>query len=362
MKKIVIAPDSYKGCLSAAEVAAAVAAGVSKAFPEAELVLLPLADGGEGTLDALLRVPGSEAVEVNAHDAFMRPVRSRIAKLPGGRFAVELAEICGIERHRDELSPLRATSYGVGMAILAAASFGAAEIVVSLGGSCSTDGGAGLLQALGALFIDENGNPLPPGIGGGALSRIASADFSAIPKLNITVATDVTSPLCGRLGAAYVFSPQKGASCDEVKLLDANLRHFANICGGPGVSPGDGAAGGCGFAMRAVCGGKVTSGALLVMEMLGFGEALNGADLLITGEGCSDAQTLAGKLCFQAAAAARKRGVKTALISGALRDAAELKKVFGGIIAASPPDAPLDYAILHAREFIAAAAESLFRG
>ncbi|MEA4863231.1 MAG: glycerate kinase [Victivallaceae bacterium] len=361
MKKIVIAPDSYKGCLPADEVAEAVAAGLRKVFPAAELVLLPLADGGEGTLQALLRLPGAEAVEIQSRDAFMRPLRARVAKLPGGRFAVELAEICGIERHKDELSPLRATSYGVGLAILSAASFGATEIVVSLGGSCSTDGGAGILQALGAVFRDEAGNKLPPGLGGGGLARIATVELTGIPELNIVVATDVTSPLCGESGAARVFAPQKGATPDEVRMLDADLRRFAELCGRDGSSPGDGAAGGCGFALRAVCGGRTTSGATMVMDMLGFGEALDGADWLITGEGCSDAQTLAGKLCFQAAEAARKRKVKTALISGALRDRERLDGFFDLTAAASPADVPLDEAIRNAATYIEKAAESLFR-
>ncbi len=360
MKKIVIAPDSFKGCLDAAAVASAMEQGVHRALPDAECMIVPLADGGEGTLEALLRTPGTRAETVATHDAFMRPNTSRIAKLPNGDFAVELAEICGIEHHKHELNALNATSFGLGEAILAAHCKGAKHIVIALGGSCSTDGGAGMLQALGAVFRDRDGRKIPDGVGGGALSQIAAIDESGLPDLKITVATDVTSPLTGSSGAAFVFSPQKGASENEVKLLDENLCRFAALSADSGTTPGDGAAGGTAFALRRFLHGAIVSGGKMVVELAGLEKALKNADWLLTGEGRSDAQTTAGKICFIAAQTARKNGIPTALLSGAVRNKAALEPFFAKIVSVSPPDIPLEDAIKNAGAYIEAAAASLF--
>ncbi|MDD4816516.1 MAG: glycerate kinase [Victivallaceae bacterium] len=360
MKRIVIAPDSFKGCLDAAAVASAMASGVLSVLPDAECLTIPLADGGEGTLEALLRTPGAVAETAAVHDAFMRPAAARIAGLSGGGFAVELAEVCGIERHRNELDAKRASSFGLGEAILAAHEKGAKHIVVALGGSCSTDGGAGMLQALGAIFTDRTGRRMPDGIGGGALPQIAAIDVSHLPALKITIATDVTSPLTGPDGAAFVFSPQKGASGKEVVMLDNGLRHFAELAADPGDAPGDGAAGGVAFALRRFMNGSTVSGGKMVMELAGLERALENADWLLTGEGRSDAQTAAGKICFLAAQTAEKHGVPTALLSGAIRDRAVLTPFFARMISVSPPEVALDDAIKNAAGYLKSAAASLF--
>lgn len=360
MKKIVIAPDSYKGCLSALEAARAIEKGLRRIMPEAEYLLLPLADGGEGTLDALLRTPGARAVQIKTFDAFMRPAEARIAELPDRCFAVELAEICGLERHKSELAPLAATTFGAGCAIGQAIGLGARKIIAAIGGSCSTDGGAGLAQALGVRFFNKAGRPLPDGLGGGALAGIAGIDRSGmLPCCELVIASDVTSPLYGPDGAAFVFSPQKGASASEVRQLDANLRHYAGLAGSSGNFPGDGAAGGAGFSLRIFANGRTVSGGNLIMEQAGLDKALEGADWLITGEGCSDRQTKFGKLCGLAAERARRSGARTLLLSGAIRDADELRGSFDQLVAVSPEQMPLEEAIRRAEELIERAAGQL---
>ena len=235
---------------------------------------------------------------------------------------------------------------------------GCREFIIGIGGSATVDGGSGMLQALGVRFFDQWGNELPAGIGGGDLRNVAKVDLSGLDERilasRVQVACDVTNILCGPSGSAAVFGPQKGATPEMVTSLDANLHNYAVLSGDPGEVPGDGAAGGMGYALRKFLGGKLVSGASLVMEKSGFLAALPGSSLVITGEGCSDEQTAYGKLCSKVAEAAAAEGVPTVLLSGALRgDTAVLEKLFCGTFSISPGAVTLDEAIAGTRKNLA---------
>ena len=348
--KIIIAPDSFKNALRAPQVAAAIAAGWSAVRPGDELIRMPMSDGGEGLCDALTLAGNGRFLEINAVDPLMRPKNCRVG-IAGDTAILESAEANGIELLKTcELNPLKTTTYGVGMMLRELISLHRCrKIIVGIGGSATVDGGAGMLQALGCRFYDSAGIELPPGIGGGDLSKIARMDHSTLQEslagTEIVVACDVNNVLCGKNGSAPVFGPQKGATEEMVKILDENLRHFAALWEDDGTCAGDGAAGGLGFALRQL-GGRMESGAKLVMRESGFYEQLSGADLVITGEGCSDNQTACGKLCSEIALAAKSCGVPTVLLSGALKgDCAELEKIFAGCFSISRGVCTLDDAL-----------------
>ncbi|MHA7987489.1 glycerate kinase [Rathayibacter sp. CAU 1779] len=327
--RIVIAPDSFKGSASAVRVCEAIAAGWRDVRPDDELVELPMADGGEGTLDAfLLAVPGSSRVrvevvgpdgqEVEASWVLLPPTPD----LPGGTAVVELAETSGLPlmAHPD---PLGAHTLGFGQAIADALDHGVSRLLLAIGGSASTDGGTGALVALGALLLDADGDPLQ--LGGGSLAGIAQVDFSELPPLppsGALVLSDVTNPLLGAAGAAHVFGEQKGADAAQRDTLDAALAHWADAVrnAGAGVdpsTPGAGAAGGTGFGLLA-WGATLVSGASTIADAIGLDDALTGAELIITGEGRYDAQTDGGKAPAVVAARARAAGVPMALVAGAI--------------------------------------------
>ncbi|MBE6357058.1 MAG: glycerate kinase [Lentisphaerae bacterium] len=339
--KIVIAPDSYKGAMRAAKVADTLAKAWLSIRPQDDVVTIPLSDGGEGMADALASACGGEFLTIPTFDALMRQITGKAVVL-GSVAVLESAEANGIERiNKDELNPMAATTFGVGVMISALLDRGCRELIIGIGGSATVDGGAGMLQALGAVFYDIDGNELPPGAGGVVLRHVAKVDFSKLdPRLaqcRIQVACDVINPLCGVNGSAAVFGPQKGATPDMVNSLDANLHHWAELAGDPGVIPGDGAAGGLGFALRKILNAKLLSGAELVMKYSGFEAALPGASMVITGEGCSDEQTVCGKLCACVAQKAAEYHVPTVLVSGALRgDTSALESLFCGCFSISP--------------------------
>jgi glycerate kinase len=323
--RVVVAPDSFKGSLAAAEVCAAVEAGVRRAVPHAEVTAVPMADGGEGTLDCFLRARGGDAVEVAAADPLGRPVKARYALSGDGRSAVvELAAASGLPLVEDvPPDPMNAATTGTGELIADAVRRGARDVLVCIGGSASTDGGTGLLRALGVRFLDAAGAELPPG--GAALARLASIDDSAVPDAvraaRFRVACDVTNPLVGPDGAAAVFGPQKGASPGQVAELDAALTVFADVLaarGGPRVHdlPGAGAAGGTCGGLVGVLGAEPSGGALLVAEAVGLPSALTGADLVITGEGRVDGQSAGGKVVSAVAALAQAHGVPCVALAG----------------------------------------------
>ena len=320
--KIVIAPDKFKGSLPAAEVADAIAAGLRAGWPEAELVTLPVADGGEGTVDAAVAA-GFERVPVTVDGPTGEPGAASYARR-GEVAVVELAGACGLMRlPGGRREPLTASSFGAGQALAAVLEAGARQIIFGVGGSASTDGGAGLLQALGARVLDTRGEPLARG--GAALRDVATLDLAGLhPGLRpstVTLATDVLNSLTGPEGAAEVYGPQKGATPEQVRELASGLRRWAAVVAeATGTdwshAPGAGAAGGVGFAALAVLGAEPRPGIELVLDLVGFDAALDGAALVITGEGSLDTQTLAGKAPAGVAQAAARRGIPVVVVAG----------------------------------------------
>lgn len=333
--KIILAPDSFKGSLSAPQAAEAMAAGVRRVRPEMQIITLPLADGGEGTLDALLAATNGRRMSLSVHSPLGTMVDAAWGVIGDGRTAVvEMAQAAGLglvpEPKRD---PRRATTYGVGALLQAAANTGVEEIIVGLGGSATNDGGAGALQALGGQFWDEDGQLLPDGIGGAALSRLARIDASRLRfptgRIRVVLATDVSNPLLGPQGASAVYGPQKGADAQTVAELDSALSRFADVVRrdlGLDVAnePGAGAAGGLGFGLMALLGAKRRSGIDLVLDAIGFEAQARDADWVWTGEGHIDAQTIHGKVIAGVLARCRGLGVPVVAFGGSVdEDAAE---------------------------------------
>jgi glycerate 2-kinase len=300
MSHVVIAPDKFKGTLTAGQVAAHVAAGLEKACPGTELVRLPVADGGEGTVDAA-EAAGYRRVEMGVRGPTGRPVTATFA-LRDGTAIIEAAQACGLGLlPGGQPAPLTATSRGVGELILTAIRMRADRVVLGLGGVATTDGGAGMVHALGAKLTDDSGHELPPG--GAALARLGALGLSELHDLSGTeflVASDVNNPLLGEHGAAAVYAPQKGATAEDVELLEAGLLRWAGVVEETlgkvaRDTPGAGAAGGLGFAALEFLDARLEPGIALLLDLLSFDEQLSGARLVITGEGSLDSQTLHGK-------------------------------------------------------------------
>ena len=320
--RVVVAPDKFKGSLSAPEVTAHLAAGLTRAAPGTEVVQVPVADGGDGTLDAAVSA-GYRRVPVSAQGPTGEPVETAYAER-NGTAVVEMADVSGLRRLPGARSAARtASSYGTGEVIRAALDAGCRRIVLGIGGSASTDGGAGLVQALGARLRDAGGCEV--GRGGAALAAVESLDLSglhpALRDADVVVASDVDNPLLGPRGAAAVYGPQKGASPEDITELDAALARWANaVRAATGVDvadrPGAGAAGGVGFAAMAVLGATLRPGIDLVLDLVGFRAVLPGADLVVTGEGSLDEQTLHGKAPAGVAAAARGVDVPVVAVAG----------------------------------------------
>ena len=340
--KIIIAPDSFKGALRSPGVCEALMAGWLSRRSQDEVLLFPLADGGEGTCDALVKSTRGRTLLLEACDPLMRKVPVSCGIAGNGKTGImELAAASGIELlAKDELDPLKSSTYGSGEVMKALLDAGCREFVMGIGGSATVDGGAGMLQALGCEFYNSRGELLAPGAGGGALKEIAKVSLekldSRIFESKIRVACDVTNPLLGSSGAAAVFGPQKGATPEMVDILEENLKHWAALWEGNPELPGSGAAGGVGFMLRTVLKAEITSGADLVIKYTGAAEALAGADLLITGEGCSDSQTACGKLPAVIAEIAKKENVPAILCSGGLQgDISSLYEIFDGVFSIS---------------------------
>ena len=325
--KIVIAPDSFKESLSAAAVAEAIAAGLREVWPQAELLCRPMADGGEGTVAALVAATGGEYRETLVRGPLGEPVAAHWGWIAPSRSAViEMAAASGLHLvPRERRDALRACTFGTGELILAALEAGAERIVLGFGGSATNDAGSGMLRALGARFADAEGRPLAPG--GAALAQLARIDLTGLDprlaKVDFEVASDVDNPLCGPRGASQVFGPQKGATPEQVRQLDAALGHFADVCaqtlGRDGRDlPGCGAAGGIGFAARSFLAATFRPGIELVAEVSGLEQAVVGADLVITGEGRIDMQTLHGKTPMGVASIAKRHGVPVIALAGML--------------------------------------------
>lgn len=331
--KILIAPDSLKGSISAADAANAIEAGILSALPGAQCVKLPLADGGEGTVLTLSRSMEGELILSKVEGPLGSPVYAVWCLLPDGTAVIEMAAASGLLLVSGEKKdPLAASTFGTGQLIKAALDKDCKTIIIGIGGSATTDGGVGMASALGFRFLGRDGSDI--GRGGGSLRDLCSIDASnADPRLGdtvIRVACDVDNPLTGPMGAAAVYSPQKGADAAEVRLLDDGLRHLADVCTQTfgtdcSATPGAGAAGGLGFGLMTFLHATLERGVELVLDAVRFDEEVSDCDLVITAEGRFDAQTGRGKVPYGVANRASRRGVPVALIAGSIHgDPSEL--------------------------------------
>lgn len=370
--RLLIAPQEFKGSLSAAEAAHAIAEGLRRALPDAELDLAPMADGGPGTAEALVEAGGGRRLAAKVEDPLGRPVEAAWGLLDGGVTAViEMAAASGLVLLSPEERDARLTStYGTGQLIAAALEAGCRHLIIGLGGSATNDGGAGMAQALGARLTDNDGHDLPRG--GAALARLARIDVSDLDKRlrdrEVLGATDVTNPLCGPHGASAVYGPQKGASPADVEELDAALAHYAAVIErdlGKRVAevPGAGAAGGIGAGLIAFLDAEMRSGAELVAETVGLEKRIAAADLVITGEGRLDAQTAYGKTVATVARLARGQRRPVFALAGNVDNAPTVCDALGleGALAIAPADLPETEAMARASELLTAAAASLGR-
>ena len=325
MIKIVVAPNSFKGSLTASQAAAAIARGVRQARPDAEVVEIPVADGGEGTVEALVSARHGTFRSVEVEGPLGAPVKAAYGLIDDGRTGViELASASGLTLIRtDKRDPRKTSTYGFGQVLAAVRAQGVESIIAGIGGSATNDGGAGMAQALGYRLLDATGRDLPRG--GAPLARLERIDASAFDagwrSISLMVASDVTNPLTGPQGASYIYGPQKGADGEAVRELDQALAHLAEIIErdlGKRVAdvPGAGAAGGTGAGLIAFLDARLVPGAPLVVDASGFDQALRGAGLVITGEGRVDGQTAFGKAPGEVAKRAHTAGIPTLLLAG----------------------------------------------
>lgn len=330
--RILIAPDSYKNALSALEVAKSLKLGLQKVFHDAEFEILPMADGGEGTVEALIDATHGEIIKTAVHDPLMRSIESSFGITGDGITAViEMASASGIQMiTSEERNPWITTTFGTGELIHAALDNGCRDIILGIGGSATNDGGMGMAAALGVKFLDAAGNSV--GRGGGSLSDVARIEMSGlderIRETKIMVACDVTNPLTGPDGAAHVYGPQKGADPDMVKQLDSNLKKFSGLIAEQlgkdvGEIPGAGAAGGLGAGLIAFLDGELEEGVPIIAAKTGLEEAVAKADIVITGEGGIDFQTQFGKTPYGVAQVAKKHGKPVIAVAGTLGEGAE---------------------------------------
>lgn len=324
MEKILLVPDSFKGTLSSRQVCQVMAGQLRRFFPQAQVKSIPVADGGEGSVEAFLAAAGGERRTRTVTGPFGEPVEAFYGVLGDGRTAViEMAACAGLPLAEGRLNPERATTYGVGELLLAAKEAGCTKAILGLGGSCTNDGGVGAAAALGAKFTRADGTAFVPT--GGTLGEIAALDVSpvaqALQGMELTAMCDIDNPLYGDAGAAAVFAPQKGADAAMVARLDAGLRHLGQVaarCLGRDFShlPGAGAAGGLGFGMAAFCGAQLRMGIDAVLDAVGFDSLLPGTDVVFTGEGKIDSQSARGKVVSGVAARCRKAGVPVVAVVG----------------------------------------------
>ncbi|HZP57804.1 MAG TPA: glycerate kinase [Dehalococcoidia bacterium] len=349
--RILVAPQEFKGSLTASAAASAIAAGLRDALPGAEVTEAPMSDGGPGLVDALLASRPGRRIESDVTDPLGRRVRAAWAMLVDRTAIIEMAAASGLVLLAPaERDPLRASTYGTGELLRAALDAGAREVVVGAGGSATVDAGAGAMQALGARLLDARGDDLPRG--GGALARLARIDVAGVDarlrEVRVRVAVDVLSTLCGPQGAARMFGPQKGASPDAVETLEAALARFAQIAlRDTGVDvlrlPGAGAAGGLAAGLAVCAGATIERGFDLVARAVGLEDLIARADAVITGEGKLDAQSGLGKTSAGVAAVARARGKPVVAIAGTVEPGAEA--AFDATISSTPPGMPVDQAM-----------------
>ncbi len=365
MKRVVIAPDSFKGTLSSREVCDIISAAVRKNYPDAVIRCIPVADGGEGTAEAIQYALGGERVYCKVSSPLGRELDGYFLDIGSGTAVVESAVASGLTTEKVP-DALRASSYGTGQLIKAAVNGGAEKIIVGIGGSAMTDGGAGCLAALGVRFYGENGEEIVPcGANLCDIRRVDLSDFDGrITDAEITLLCDVKNPLYGENGAAYIFAPQKGATKKDTELLDAGLRNFSHLCKellGEDYSyrEGAGAAGGLGFAMMAFMKAKPVSGIDCVLDLCNFEKEAENADLIITGEGKLDSQSLSGKVPFGVAARCKgKRVIAVAGVSEIEEDTAYASGI-SGIIETNPLHLPFEEIKHRAKDMLSEAAKKI---
>ena len=369
--KFLFAPDSFKGSLSARQAITLLEQAAKKLFPDCETVSLPMADGGEGTMDILVDVKHGRYVELLVKDPLFRDIHSRYAILEGNVALIEMAAASGLPLvPADQRNPKNTTTYGTGQLIRAALDAGCRELVIGVGGSATNDGGIGAMAALGVRFLDAEGRDLSPT--GGNLGKIASIDTSglhpAIAESRFTVMCDIDNPLLGPQGATYVFGPQKGATQKQLESLEAGMTNYAALLNkmygvNLAVEPGTGAAGGLSAALKVFLGAQLQSGIQTVLELSGFEEKLQGVDLVITGEGRVDGQSARGKVLWGVGTTSAKHGIPAAAIVGGMGPGAE--SIYDCGISTILPTIngamDLDEAIERAEELFAGAAERLLR-
>lgn len=322
MKKIILAPDSFKGTMSATEICGIMKKEIEGFYPDCQVVSFPVADGGEGTVAAMVEAVGGRIIETKVKGPFGEDITSFYGLLKNGTAVIEMAAAAGLPMVRGREDPMRTTTYGVGQLIKHAVEGGAKNILVGLGGSCTNDGGCGAVSALGVRFFDKDGAEFLPT--GGTLRRVDKIDISEATRLlegvSLRLMCDVDNPLYGPKGAAYIFAPQKGADEKTVEALDEGLRHLGglleNICPGVSTLAGGGAAGGMGAGLKAMIGAGIVSGIDGVLDAAGFEDMLVGCDLVITGEGRIDGQSLRGKVVFGVCRRAKKAGVPVCAVVG----------------------------------------------
>lgn len=370
-RSIILIPDSFKGTLSSGEICEILEEQIRKILPEYSPVSLPVADGGEGSVDAFLHAVGGERLLCRAKDPLFREIDAFFGRLADGKTGViEMAAAAGLPLVEREKNPMRATTWGVGELMLAAADSACSELIVGLGGSATNDGGAGAAAACGVRFYDSTGKTFVPT--GGTLSQVERIDMRdmnpRIRGMRITAICDIDNPLCGPEGASFVFAPQKGARAEELQILDEGLSHLADVIKRDiGVSvktlASGGAAGGMGAGMKAFFGAELKPGIQTVLDAADFDSLMPGSALVITGEGRLDSQSLRGKVIAGVAGRARRYGVPVIALAGGIEtDAADLDAL--GVTAAfSINRVPEDFSVSRykSRENLSFAAENILR-
>lgn len=370
MRKVILAPDSFKGTMSSQEICDILAQELYRVWPDAQVVSIPVADGGEGSVDAFLAAMGGEKIAVPCKGPHWEEIQGFYGLLPDGTAVIEMAAAAGLPLAGQRLRPDQATTYGVGQLVQAAICGGAKRLVVGLGGSATNDGGVGMAAALGVRFFRADGELYIPT--GGTLDQLVRVDRSGLTSVlagvELSAMCDIDNPLCGPTGASAVFGPQKGADPEMVSVLDRNLEHLADVmaeCLGCDLRdlPGAGAAGGLGFGVAAVLGGRLQMGIETVLDVARFDQLLEGAWLVITGEGCIDSQSLRGKVVSGVARRAQAAGVPAIAIVGDIGEGAG--SLYGqgvtGMFSINRVALPFSQARTRAREDLRDTAADLFR-
>lgn len=369
--KIIIAPDSFKGSSSSINAAQAIKRGIKKIYPSAECIIVPVADGGEGTVEAAVSAAGGKYKTVKVTGPLGKAVKARFGILPGGKAVIEMAEASGITLiPKEQLNPLKTSTYGTGELIKAALDVGCTQIMMGIGGSATTDCGIGMAAALGAKFLNEKGVETEKN--GSALLHIKTIDLSNIdPRIKnaeIITACDVTNPLHGNKGAAYIYGPQKGAGEAMVKELDAGLKNMAGLIkkqlkSNAADIPGAGAAGGLGCGLTAFLGSRLMSGIDAVLDIVNFNEIIKDADLIITGEGKIDGQSIYGKVPVGIAGRAAKFGIPVIAIVGDIGENTDIVYNHGidAVISTVNKAMPLEEAMAESSALLEETAERVMR-